>query len=78
MYHFRYTYEVIQVVKGVALIKDDETQFSFWKYGIIQFIISLIAMPAHLLMVLFENRQDIIKEVATHVLIKYFDLELKK
>jgi hypothetical protein len=78
MYHFRYTKEILEVVKQVAIIHDATPNATIKLYSFITFFITIIAFPLYAIVTITQPREKIIKEHSTTVLITYYDLVNKK
>ena len=78
MFSYRYTKEIIHLVQEVAKVHEVKQQqirlglFAFWIT-----ILSAILMPAYALVILFTDRQKLIKDWSRQILLKYYDVELK-
>ena len=78
MFMYRYTREIIYQIVEVAKVHEVEQQrmklglFAFWMT-----ILSVILMPAYAIVVLFSDRQKLIKDWSRDLLVKYYNLELK-
>ena len=78
MFLFRYIKEIVYTVREVAKVHEVDTKETLLRsIGIMLFILSLIAMPAYAITVLFSNRQSLIKQWSRVILTKYYDVQLK-
>lgn len=78
MFAYRYTRDIIFLVKGVAIIHEvDEKPILLRSLGIIFTIFSIIFFPFYAIVVIFSNRDKLIKSWAKQILVKHYDLELK-
>ena len=78
MFAFRYTRDIIFMVKGVAVIHEiDERPQLLNGISVLLTLFSLIFFPFYAILVLFSNRDKLIKEWSKQILVKYYDLELK-
>ena len=79
MYSISYGWEIIQTVLDVLNLFDmnyiDEDTWNPWYYMTAVFIMSLIAMPLFLFLVLAQNKYETIKFASAHILQKYYGFE---
>jgi hypothetical protein len=78
LYHIRYVTDIIFITEEVAKIHDAESHFPKYYFIIINLIVSILLMPIVAFSVITNNRDEYIKSGASKILIKYYDLELKK
>ena len=78
MFLFRYIKEIVYTVREVAKVHEVGTRLALlYSLGVMLFILSLVAMPAYAITVLFSNRQSLIKQWSRVILTKYYDVQLK-
>ena len=77
----RYLFEVNAMVKDMIVVLELENEsykFSPIVFNIVWFILSTIAMPLMALIILSNTKDDIVKDISTRIMERYFDVDFKK
>lgn len=78
MYYISYTRDVLFIVKNVAKLHDAEGDFNPVLYSIVSIVLTAIAMPIYLLMLLFTTKDKVLHYASSGILLKHYDLEVKE
>ena len=78
MFAYRYTRDIIYSIKEVARIHEVRQRHTLLNlFAFNTTVLSIVLMPIYALVVLFSDRQELIRSWSRLILVKYYDVELK-